>query len=128
MAQDMPTLTAALTGRVDTGNALQEEQRLMALRQQPHGAMVLDLKGLKYISSAGLRVILRLRKLEADLSLVNASPLVYDILETTGFTQMMPVEKAHRSISVEGCPAIGRGANGVVYRLSLIHISEPTRH
>lgn len=118
MAQDMPTLTAALTGRVDTGNALQEEQRLMALRQQPHGAMVLDLKGLKYISSAGLRVILRLRKLEADLSLVNASPLVYDILETTGFTQMMPVEKAHRSISVEGCPAIGRGANGVVYRIA----------
>ena len=35
----------------------------------------------------------------------------------TGFTEMMPVEKAYRVFSIEGCEVIGRGANGTVYRI-----------
>ena len=35
----------------------------------------------------------------------------------TGFTDMMPVEKAYRVVSVEGCEEIGRGANGTIYRI-----------
>ena len=62
-------------------------------------------------------MVLRLRKLENEFRLVNVSAEVYEILEMTGFTEMMPVEKARRSISVEGCEAIGRGANGIVYRI-----------
>ncbi len=42
---------------------------------------------------------------------------VYEILDITGFTELLPVERAYRSVSVEGCEAIGQGANGVVYRL-----------
>ena len=41
---------------------------------------------------------------------------VYEILEMTGFTEMMPVEKAYRRLSVEGCEILGQGSNGVVYR------------
>lgn len=65
----------------------------------------------------GLRIVLRLRKLEPELRLVEASAEVYEIFDMTGFTEMMPVEKAYRSISIEGCEAIGRGANGTVYRI-----------
>lgn len=88
-----------------------------AREKQPHSGLVLDLKELTYISSAGLRVVLRLRKLEPQLKLANVSAEVYEILDMTGFTEMMPVEKAYRSISVQGCEAIGRGANGIVYRI-----------
>jgi uncharacterized protein (TIGR02172 family) len=35
----------------------------------------------------------------------------------TGFSQMIPIEKAYRQISVEGCEVIGQGSNGKVYRL-----------
>jgi predicted Ser/Thr protein kinase len=35
----------------------------------------------------------------------------------TGFSEMIPVEKAYRVLSVEGCEAIGQGANGKVYRI-----------
>lgn len=35
----------------------------------------------------------------------------------TGFTQMLPIEKAFREISIEGCEIIGQGANGFVYRI-----------
>ena len=111
-------LTIALTGHIDSTNAPAAEAEIMSLReQQPHQALVLDLQELAYISSAGLRVILRLRKLEPTLKLTNASTEVYEIFDMTGFTEMMPVEKAYRTISIEGCEVIGRGANGTVYRI-----------
>ena len=72
---------------------------------------------LEYISSAGLRVILRLKKAHPDLRIINVNSEVYEILDMTGFTEMMPVEKAYRVVSVEGCEEIGRGANGTIYRI-----------
>ena len=111
-------LTAFLAGHIDSSNAAQAEQELNELRSRaPEAAVVLDLEKLAYISSAGLRVILRLRKEKPGLRIVNASTEIYEILEMTGFTEMMPVEKAYRRLSVEGCEVIGRGANGEVYRL-----------
>lgn len=111
-------MTIALSGHIDSNNAPEVEAQVMAQREaRPHQELILDLKELAYISSAGLRVILRLRKLEPQLKLINVSADVYEILDMTGFTEMMPVEKAYRTLSVEGCEAIGQGANGVVYRL-----------
>lgn len=111
-------LTIFLTGRVDSSNAEAAEKEMQSiLTSNSAGALVLDAEDLSYISSAGLRVILRLRKANASLKIVNASPEVYDIFEMTGFTEMIPIEKAYRRLSVEGCEVIGQGANGKVYRL-----------
>lgn len=111
-------LKIALSGHIDSGNAPAVEAELMALREgTPHQGLLLDLRELSYISSAGLRVVLRLRKLEPTLRLVNVSAEVYEIFDMTGFVEMMPVEKARRTLSVEGCEIIGRGANGTVYRI-----------
>ena len=107
-----------LCGKVDSGNAAETEKRIYTLlAEQPHSSVVADLEELEYISSAGLRVILRLRKDEPTLKLINTSPEVYEIFDMTGFTEMIPVEKAYRRISVEGCEVIGQGANGKVYRI-----------
>ena len=112
------TLTVALSGRIDSSNASAVEAEAMELREKhPHSGLILDLKDLTYISSAGLRVVLRLKKLEPDLKLTNVSAEVYEILDMTGFAEMMPVEKAYRTLSIEGCEVIGRGANGTVYRI-----------
>ena len=97
--------------------AAQAEEEIQKLEAQDHGKVVLDAEKLEYISSAGLRVILRLRKQEPELAIVNASPEVYEIFEMTGFTEMMPVSRAYRRVSVDGCEVIGQGANGKVYRL-----------
>lgn len=111
-------LKIALSGHIDSGNAPAVEAELMALREgTPHQGLLLDLRELSYISSAGLRVVLRLRKLEPTLRLVNVSAEVYEIFDMTGFVEMMPVEKARHTLSVEGCEIIGRGANGTVYRI-----------
>ena len=111
-------LTIFLSGRVDSSNAEAVERELQSLIAANRAdKLVLDAEDLAYISSAGLRVILRLRKANASLKIVNASSEVYDIFEMTGFTEMIPIEKAYRRLSVEGCEVIGQGANGKVYRL-----------
>lgn len=111
-------LYLAVQGRIDSTNASTVEEELNALRADAdYQALVLDMEDLEYISSAGLRVILRQRKEEPTLKIINASSEVYDILDMTGFTEMMPVEKAYRRLSVDGCEVIGEGANGKVYRL-----------
>ncbi len=107
-----------LAGRIDSSNAQAAEAEILRLTAgDGNRPAALDAEQLAYISSAGLRVILRLKKAYPALKLVNAQPEVYEILEMTGFTEMMEVEKAYRTVSVEGCEVIGEGFNGKVYRL-----------
>ena len=108
----------ALTGRIDSNNAQHIEQGIQAqLEGLGRVPVILDAEDLTYISSAGLRVILRLKKNYPDLTIKNVNSEVYEILEMTGFTEMMTVEKAYRVVTVEGCEEIGRGANGTIYRI-----------
>ncbi|MBQ1507876.1 MAG: anti-sigma factor antagonist [Erysipelotrichaceae bacterium] len=107
-----------LKGRIDSNNAQQIESEVMGLLSGTTDTdIVLDAETLEYISSAGLRMILRLKKTYSDLKIVNVHSEVYEILDMTGFTEMMTVEKAYRVVSVEGCEEIGRGANGTIYRI-----------
>ena len=110
--------TIVLSGRIDSNNAAETEQKILAELGGAQGvALTLDASELENISSAGLRVILRLKKSFPDLKITGVSSEVYEIFEMTGFTEMMTVEKAYRVVSVEGCEVIGEGANGKVYRI-----------
>jgi len=108
-----------LSGRIDSTNASDVEGKILGELSGCGAdcAVVLDFDKLDYISSAGLRVILRLKKTWNDLSVENVSPDIFETLEMTGFTEMMTVKKAYRVVSVEGCEVIGEGANGKVYRI-----------
>ena len=107
-----------LSGHVDSGNASAVENAVIDLiGQEPGRPIHIDAEQLDYISSAGLRVILHLRKTHPELTISNVKPDVYEIFEMTGFTQMMTIEKAYRVVSIEGCEEIGRGANGTIYRI-----------
>ena len=111
-------MTINLCGWIDSTNAAEHEKEIMAqLEGQSDKTVIIDVNRLQYISSAGLRVLLRVRKLYPDMRIVGANPEVYEVLSMTGFTEMMPVEKAYRVVSVEGCEEIGRGANGTIYRI-----------
>jgi len=106
-------------GRIDTNNAEASLNEIMEIIEaNPAEGLVLDIDGLEYISSAGLRIVLKLKKLNPSFKIINARPEVYEIFDTTGFTEMMDIEKGYRQISVEGCEVIGEGANGTVYRIS----------
>ena len=118
MADSMNQAVVTLTGRIDSNNAAKvEEEIFRQLEGKESCPLELDASKLNYISSAGLRVLLRLRKTHPDMTLTGVSSEVYEILEMTGFTEMMKVEKAYRVVSIEGCEEIGRGANGTIYRI-----------
>ena len=111
-------LTIYPEGTLDTNNADQFGEEVAKIREAyPEGQLVLDLDDLTYISSAGLRQILKLKKREADFKIINCSSEIYDIFEMTGFAEMMDISKAYRELSVDGCEVIGEGANGKVYRI-----------
>jgi uncharacterized protein (TIGR02172 family) len=113
------TLTIHLEGRIDTNNASAVETELFDIvKANPGAEFVVDAENLEYISSAGLRVLMKLRKqVKKQLPVVNVSREVYEIFETTGFTEILDVKKALRQISVEGCELIGSGGYGKVYRI-----------
>ena len=108
-----------LEGRIDSSNSPQVRKELEDIIAANSGMEpVLDAGELSYISSAGLRVLLQLTKsLGKPLSLRNVTPEVYEILDVTGFTDILNVRKKLRELSVEGCEIIGRGAIGTVYRI-----------
>ena len=112
------TLKIALDGRIDSTNAADVEKQLDDIvNENSFEELIIDAQKLEYISSAGLRIILRLKKNNASLKIINVSSDVYEIFEMTGFSEIMPIEKAYREFSVEGCEIIGQGANGKVYRI-----------
>jgi len=114
---DKNILYIALEGRIDASNAAEAEEKIFSIKNDNSGKhTVLDADGLEYISSAGLRVILSLRKEEPKLAIINVASDVYEVFDMTGFTDMVTVEKAYQRMSVEGCEFIAKGANGAVYR------------
>ncbi|MBR6427505.1 MAG: anti-sigma factor antagonist, partial [Clostridia bacterium] len=106
-----------LKGRIDSNNAKQIEDDIFSCLPGADGEVVLDAEKLEYISSAGLRVILHIKKTARDIRIINVNSDIYEILEMTGFTEILTVEKSYRTVSIDGCEEIGRGANGTIYRI-----------
>ena len=106
-----------LTGRIDSNNIADIEEKISADIKNFQGEIVFDAKELEYISSAGLRMILRIKKSNDKTKVINCNPTVYEIFEITGFSEMMDISKGVRSITVDNCEVIGDGFYGTVYRL-----------
>lgn len=84
-----------LEGRLDIGTATQFEKDCMTWIEQGKRQFVLDLAGLEYISSAGLRSILaatkKLKPLGGRLSLCGLSGLVEEVVTVSGFDNILEV-------------------------------------
>lgn len=88
------TLTVFLEGRLDTLSAPELDQFLM--KNCPAiDALILDLKDLEYISSTGLRVILKAQKALQDRGGVlirNPNQIVSEVFAVTGFNNILRIE------------------------------------
>lgn len=116
---DNNTLTLYLEGRIDSSNAsMIEDEIMIAVKEAEGSSVIIDAEKLAYISSAGLRVLMKLQKMyDKPVEIINVSRDVYEIFDVTGFTQIMNVKKAFRKISVDGLQLIGKGMTGSVYRM-----------
>jgi anti-anti-sigma factor len=86
--------TIFLTGRLDTTTAPEldafAEKELTDTKE-----LVFDLKGLEYISSAGLRVLLKIQKLmntKGTMKVIHVSEMIQEVFEITGFVDILTIE------------------------------------
>ena len=88
------TLSIALEGRLDTTTSPDLEAELKENMEKVQ-ALVIDLTELEYISSAGLRVLLMAQKTMAPkegMKVTGVNPLIMEIFEVTGFTDILDIE------------------------------------
>ena len=106
-------------GRLDTATSAEASAEITRELDKigTIGSLTCDASRLEYISSSGLRILLSLAKRYKNFRVIDAQPQVYEVLETTGFTKIMTVERAMRRLSIESCRLIGIGGVGKVYRL-----------
>ena len=83
-----------IVGRLDTTTAPSLEKTLNEDMGETKN-LVLDLKGLEYISSAGLRVVLAAQKKMqqiGSMKVVNVVDSVMEVFEITGFADILTIE------------------------------------
>ena len=86
-------LTVALTGRLDTTTAPELEKEL---KENLDGvtSLVIDMAGLEYISSAGLRVLLAVQKImnkQGAMKVTHVNDVILEIIEVTGFSYILTI-------------------------------------
>ncbi|MBQ4469585.1 MAG: STAS domain-containing protein [Synergistaceae bacterium] len=86
-------LIIALDGRLDTTTAPELEAELGGLNDVK--TLVMDMSKLVYISSAGLRVLLKAQKImnkQGNMTVKNISQEIREIFEVTGFDDLLNIE------------------------------------
>ena len=87
-------VTVEVVGRLDTTTAPSLEKTLLEDIGDVK-SLILDLKGLEYISSAGLRVLLSAQKKMArvgSMKLIGVTESVMEVFEITGFADILTIE------------------------------------
>ena len=88
-------LVVSPSGKLDSGNTQAFEESLLAQMDAPVRGVLFDFSQLDYISSAGLRVILRtLKQFQTQglrFMLAGLNPLVREIFEIAGFLAFFEV-------------------------------------
>lgn len=85
----------SIIGRLDTMTAPQLEEEINESVGECTKELVLDLKDLEYISSAGLRVLLGCQKMmnkQGSMKIKNVSSEVMEIFDVTGFSDILTIE------------------------------------
>lgn len=84
----------SIAGRLDTTTAPAFEEEIIKITE---GAteLVLDFADLEYVSSAGLRVILKTQKAmktKGSMKIINVNEMVMEVFEITGFVDILTIE------------------------------------
>ena len=101
---DGSALTVYISGRIDAVTALELDKNLQATLANVIDLTV-DLAGVEYVSSAGLRILLKTQKRmdsQGSMKIRNIRDNVREVLDMTGFSDFLTIEdnkKAKFSVS-----------------------------
>ena len=88
------SLTLNLAGRLDTATA-PELDAVVDSSMAGVQDLILDMEALEYISSAGLRVILKAQKImntKGSMKLVHVNETIMEVFDITGFVDILTIE------------------------------------
>lgn len=94
ITKETESLTMKLGGRLDTTTA-PELEKAFEENMEVSKDLILDMKELEYISSAGLRVLLAAQKKmnqTGKMKLTGVSDEVMEVFEITGFADILTIE------------------------------------
>ncbi|MDQ0509233.1 STAS domain-containing protein [Ancylobacter amanitiformis] len=93
-------MITAVRGRLDSSSSPKLDETL-AVIPEGSAAIVLDFAELTYISSAGLRVVLKATKLARSnglqLVICGLVPQVHEVFDVSGFTALIPIHESRAS-------------------------------
>lgn len=87
-------VTLAVSGRLDTTTA-PELEKVLDNSLDGTKELVFDMTGLEYISSAGLRVILKAQKAmnaQGSMKLIGVNDSIMEVFDITGFLDILTIE------------------------------------
>jgi anti-sigma B factor antagonist len=87
-------LTVAIEGKLDTTTAPEFEKTLGEILSGV-SELVLDMTNLEYVSSAGLRVILKFQKImntQGSMRLIGVNDCIMEVFDITGFLDILTIE------------------------------------
>ncbi|MER5425993.1 STAS domain-containing protein [Streptosporangium roseum] len=97
------TLVLALSGELDYTNAEQLREQALSLLTDDHRCLILDLAGLTFCDSTGIRVFLAMRALIIDrggvISLTDLQPRLARVFQMTGLVQFFAVQPTRADAS-----------------------------
>ena len=91
--KDSDKLTLKIEGRIDTKTAPEFDETVKT-SLDGISSLIIDLKDVAYISSAGLRVLLIAQKQmnkQGDMKIINVSDDIMEIFEVTGFSDILTI-------------------------------------
>ena len=84
-----------LKNRLDATNAPRLQNEIVPMINENENKFILNMQELEYISSGGLRLIVlmikKIKQYEGNLILTNLHPFVENIIDMTGFTQLLTI-------------------------------------
>ena len=83
-----------ISGRLDTSTAPELESTIDACLSGVE-ELIIDFEGLEYVSSAGLRVILKTQKTmnkQGSMKIINVNDTIMEVFDITGFADVLTIE------------------------------------
>lgn len=94
-SKENETDIVAISGRIDTTNAAELEKAVAPLWEKEKAAVIFECKDMEYISSSGLRVLLKTHKTltgkGGTFAIRNLVREVRNIIDLTGFSKILTI-------------------------------------
>lgn len=116
------TLTIFLDGRIDSGRAPEVQSQIKEIiDNNDFDELLFDFNSVKYISSAGLRIILMTQKRmngeSKKMSVINPNASILSVFQMTGFSEIINIRQKIKHIDLKGAEKIAQGLCAEVYRI-----------